>query len=389
MHGFNLGKNGSIGLDTLTAEVPLVCTALNGSRLAYFQLGNEPDLFKTSSQGPVRPASWNETSYVDEWLNKTGLIRELVQQNCPDVIEQGKFKFYAPSFAGTSNSLSMIRTWQAGLNNDGDIAFIDSHNYIGGATQPGVTLQGTLMNHSSTVASVQHHVNETAYLRNYTTLPYILGETNSLYNEGAPGLSNSFGATLWGVDFNLYCAAVGISRVHMHQGTNYRYQAWQPVDTVNVTKGTKAPYYGNVMVATMLGDLIQNNVSITNIDLGSIYDTAYATYVNGNLTRLAVIQMREYNTTNGTSGPRPNETLAFQLPTESKTSSIRVQWLMANGSDAITGVTFNGYSYNYELASGQPVLLQNVTGAQTLSVGTDSVFSLDMPWSSAAIIDLA
>ena len=52
--------------------------------------------------------------------------------------------------------------------------------------------------------------------------PLIFGETNSLYNQGRPGLSNTFGAALWGVDFNLYSASVGFKRVHMHMGTNYR-----------------------------------------------------------------------------------------------------------------------------------------------------------------------
>lgn len=52
--------------------------------------------------------------------------------------------------------------------------------------------------------------------------PLIFGETNSLYNQGRPGLSNSFGAALWGVNFHLYSASVGIKRVHFHQGTNYR-----------------------------------------------------------------------------------------------------------------------------------------------------------------------
>lgn len=127
IHGFNLGKNGTVGHDTLVETVPLVCTALGNGKLAYWQLGNEPDLFKTSAQGPVRPAWWNETEYVEEWLNKTRIIRQLVQENCPDVIEQEKFRFYAPSFAGTSNSLDLITTWAAGLDADKDIAFIDSH----------------------------------------------------------------------------------------------------------------------------------------------------------------------------------------------------------------------------------------------------------------------
>lgn len=52
--------------------------------------------------------------------------------------------------------------------------------------------------------------------------PLIFGETNSLYFQGKPGLSNTFGAALWGVDFNLYSASAGFKRVHMHMGTNYR-----------------------------------------------------------------------------------------------------------------------------------------------------------------------
>lgn len=135
LHGFNLAKNGSVGYESLIGEVPLVCKALNASKLAYFQLGNEPDLYKTSAQNAVRPSWWNETDYVAEWLNKTRIIRQQVQKYCPEVLSDGKFKFYAPSFAGTSNSLNMITTFQAGLNSDHDIAFIDSHNYIGGATR--------------------------------------------------------------------------------------------------------------------------------------------------------------------------------------------------------------------------------------------------------------
>jgi hypothetical protein len=128
LHGFNLAKNGSVGYDTLVGTVPLVCKALaSTSKLAFWQLGNEPDLYKTSSQGPVRPSWWNETDYVDEWVNKTHIIKQLVQQNCPEVIDQGKFRFYAPSFGGTSNSLNLITTWAAGLDVDGDIGFIDSH----------------------------------------------------------------------------------------------------------------------------------------------------------------------------------------------------------------------------------------------------------------------
>jgi hypothetical protein len=163
------------------------------------------------------------------------------------------------------------------------------------------------MNHSSTVHSISAHL----ALRNslgYTGIPYILGETNSLYNEGAPGLSNAFGAALWGVDFNLWCASQGIKRTHMHQGTDYRYAAWQPVATNKTTIGTKPPYYGNIAVAAMLGNLAQHSVQISNLPLPSEFESAYAAYENGRLERIAMLNMREYNyTVNGTSSiPNPS-----------------------------------------------------------------------------------
>jgi hypothetical protein len=65
------------------------------------------------------------------------------------------------------------------------------------------------MNHSSTVASISRQLNESALLANFS-IPFILGETNSLYNEGAPGFSDAFGAALWRVDFNLWVASNNI-----------------------------------------------------------------------------------------------------------------------------------------------------------------------------------
>ena len=257
------------------------------------------------------------------------------------------------------------------------------------------------MNHSSTVASV------TKQLANWTqvvalsrsspngSIPFIFGETNSLYNEGKPGLSNSFGAALWGVDFNLYCAANNVRRTHMHQGTNYRYASWQPIQTMNETIGTKAPYYGNIAVASFLGNLTKLQTQVVEIPVQGIYQAAYAVYEMGKLAKIMTIQMNEYNAStntytspNGTlvSGARPTETFVFQLPSAyAEMKSVGVQRLTANGSDAITGITFGGYSYNYELDNGLPVKMSNITSAESLSV-TGGVIQLEVPYSSAAML---
>ncbi len=84
------------------------------------------------------------------------------------------------------------------------------------------------MNHTNTARSVNGHVVEynnvkaerprcaSAHIRR-DKLPIQPRKTGSL--QLFPEL------LLWGIDFNLYCASVGIKRVHMHMGTDYRVSA--------------------------------------------------------------------------------------------------------------------------------------------------------------------
>lgn len=75
------------------------------------------------------------------------------------------------------------------------------------------------MNHTATVNSVNFTLNVSRLLHDLPTypsdLPFIMGEGNSLASQGRPGLSNTFGAALWGVDANLLMAANNIQRFHM------------------------------------------------------------------------------------------------------------------------------------------------------------------------------
>jgi hypothetical protein len=246
------------------------------------------------------------------------------------------------------------------------------------------------MNHTSNINSVDSILTVRNGLA-YNGIPFMLGEMNSLFNEGAPGLSNAFGAALWGVDFNLLCASQGIIRTHMHQGTDYRYASWQPVQTNVTTIGTKAPYYGNIAVAAMLGDLTKNSVQIANLPLTSELESAYAAYDDGKLERIAVVNLREYNyTVNGTSSipnpvPRPSQTYSFQIP--SGISEVTLKRLMANGSDAVTGITWDGWSYNWELRQGLPVRLHNVTTGEQAKV-KHGIVTVEVPDSSAVILNL-
>lgn len=54
-------------------------------------------------------------------------------------------------------------------------------------------------------------------------LTYELGETNSYACHGAPGVSDTAGAALWGLDYAFYAAQMGVERLYFHQGIGYKY----------------------------------------------------------------------------------------------------------------------------------------------------------------------
>jgi hypothetical protein len=61
---------------------------------------------------------------------------------------------------------------------------------------------------------------------------------------------------------------------------------------------------------------------------------------------------------------------------------------MANGSDAVTGITWDGKSYAYELAEGKGVRMGNVTQGECVTIDKRGGFSIDVAWSSAVVVSL-
>ncbi len=147
----------------------------------------------------------------------------------------------------------------------------------------------------------------------------------------------------------------------------------------------------------MLRNSATRPVSVSNIALGTDqYEAAYAAhFVQGEkLARILVINMHGYNTTVDGAGldPLPNpavrmtRTYSFHVGSQVADGQlVRIQRLVANGSDAITGITFDGWSYNWELDAGRPVRLHNVTTGETATVKGGQV-TVNLPDSSAALL---
>lgn len=289
--------------------------------------------------------------------------------------------------AGLNGALKVLDVYRLGYTSDGTIKQASAHHYMGSSDDPGVTLANKLLNRTETLNIIARHRANADQISGNFSIPYVVGEGNSLAREGRAGLSDSFGAALWVVDFGLAAASQGrISRFHFHQGTNYRYSGWQPINTPRAVKQTRPPFYGHLALAAALGDSGKHAVRVVNTTLNTEHEAAYAIYNNDRLTKIVVLNLNEYNATVADPLERPVDTYSFRVPHGVK--RVSVQRLMGAGSDAVTGLTFDGYSYNADIREGEPVRLHNVTIGETIRVQRDNVVNVKLPWSSAAILNL-
>ena len=54
-------------------------------------------------------------------------------------------------------------------------------------------------------------------------IPFVLGETNTFFGHGQPGVSDAAAAALWFIDYSLQAASIGVSGLYFHQGIGYNY----------------------------------------------------------------------------------------------------------------------------------------------------------------------
>jgi hypothetical protein len=85
-------------------------------------------------------------------------------------------------------------------------------------------------------------------------LPYRIIEANSVYNEGQPGVSDTLGAALWGLELTFQAAAAGAAGVNFHTGVHNLHpdqdKAYTPIARSTGGRYRAAPlFYGILMFA--------------------------------------------------------------------------------------------------------------------------------------------
>lgn len=182
-----------------------------------------------------------------------------------------------------------------------------------------------------------------------TGLPYVLREMSSVGPIGMPGVSDTFGASLWTLNFFLYAASIGISSVEMHMTDNSNSSAWQPIPMYgHDTTFVRPQYYAHAAVAQLIGNGNGTTqiASLKTSNVDSDYDgriRAYTMYSQNNLQAIVLINSKQANSSLSNKG---SFTFNLNWGSANANKDVYLSYLTAPGAESQTEVTWNGMSYD-------------------------------------------
>ncbi|TKX19237.1 hypothetical protein C1H76_8615 [Elsinoe australis] len=237
------------------------------NNLNAIELGNEPNFFTASD--PIAGGSWNATKDFASQVSWQAAVGSAV--NKTNIFSAGVY-FGTNSFniqglaAREGSSLAYVKDYS-------------SHNYP--QSSPNFNLT-RLMNHAAIGQQISPFKAEynTARSQNKT---YLMGETNSA-TQGGGGISPTFGAALWVLDYVVQSVILGLEQLYFHQGTigNCQYCWWG-----RYSMG--APYYGAYFATLALADASQ----VAQIDDRTTNYGAYAIY-SGTTVKKVLLYNSDY-----------------------------------------------------------------------------------------------
>jgi len=263
LYGINLGQN-TAARAALEARA---AAQILGEHLVAFELGNEPDLFSANG---LRAPTYRFEDYLAEWQSMQTAIRLAV----PKALFGGP----ASSYDLHGFSLPLAKALGSGL------ALLSQHYYRANGEDATSTLELLLSPDpglQGALTSLERAVREAG-----TALGYRYTEANSFYHGGRPGVSNSFGAALWAIEFLFETARGGALGVNFHGGGHTA--GYTPIaDDDLVALGPRPEYYAMRFVKEVgVGRLVR-----TEIEAGRLNLAAYA--VRGPGESLSVVLLNK------------------------------------------------------------------------------------------------
>lgn len=374
--GLNLAYEASDYLTQIVSEASSCLNGLSNVKLYSFEIGNEPDLYLENT---FRSGSWGGQVYTQEWLTRASAVYSQVLQ--PAGIASNFFEGPATaSTIGTTFEIDMLIQdgMLQGQNGSGTLlAGWNQHDYFYyvGVSPYDLTLD-LLMELSNTEVQFKYWVSEVDEALN-SSLPYFLREMASAGPIGLPGISDTFGAALWTLNFLCYAASVGVSSVQMHMTDDSYAAAWAPIEMYGQGPHVRPSYYAHAAMAMLIGSG-NGTTQIAALPISNVPSDytnnvrCYAAYTNGALSAVVIINSQLSNASNPSPG---SLSFALNLGSAYKSQTLYLSTLTNDGADSQNGTTWQGISYE-ESGNGKPTILSNKPNTTQLGESGNAVINV-------------
>jgi hypothetical protein len=381
----NLAYEASDYLTRIVAEAQACLSGLTGVTLASFEIGNEPDLYLDNA---FRTGAWGGPEYTEEFLERAGAVYQQVLK--PAGIAAAFFE--PPATASTIGTTFEIDDLISagitkGVNGSGSlVAGWNQHDYFYFVS---VSTYDLTLAHLMQLSQTEDQFAYWATQVNAAVaskLPYNLREMASAGPTGLPGISDTFGAALWTLNFLCYTATLGVASVQMHMTDNSYAAAWAPIELAGVAAHVRPSYYAFAAWAQLMGSgngtTQVGSFTATNIPTAySTFVRTYTVYTDGDLSALILINSMLANTSDTSRG---SITFELSLP-NAKGQTLYISTLQAAGADATSAVTWNGISFE-QSGTGTPSTVNKTI--QTVKIGSDGSASVTVSDTQAVIANI-
>jgi hypothetical protein len=247
--GLNLGR----GTEQEAVEEARAVAAAARHHLFAFEIGNEPDLF--GNRATHRPTGYAYKDFLLDYRRyKTAIGRELPESAFAVPFVDRDTNWVAQFAADEGHDLKLL-----------------THHYYRECANPTSTLDKLLHDDPK----LPRQLEQLAAASAASHLPYRICETNSFCGGGKPGVSDTFGAALWVLDFMFKLASAGAGGVNMETGVNQLdfISSYSPIRDDDPLQCRAAPEYFGMLAFSRAS---RGRVITIDYNPGSINGAAYA-----------------------------------------------------------------------------------------------------------------
>ncbi|CAL1701104.1 unnamed protein product [Somion occarium] len=356
-----------------------------GDKLDAYLLGNEPDLYTRHGQRP-NIANYTVNDYIGEYWTVFNQLKYTPQG---DVLELDKIAGPTICCAWDLNAV---------LSSGWLTSFKDRLKYITLQHYPQDNCRSThkyeldyYLQHKETVELAQW---QGPGIHNLSTMPpeirrpLLMDEFSSASCGGLPGISDTFGAAMWTVDYALQMASVGYSAAYLH--TRERGVTYNLFDYPDAPAGsggdwtTNPTFYAYLPIAEALQS--PNGSKVVDLDIENSMTDATATiagYAIYDMTSSNVHRVVLFNFVNGSSTP-----VSFSLsPSFFSTSSnsVLVRYLTAPNVNEKTQIAWGNLTYA-GVGDGNPIQATFDTARSDQTVDCSQGCTIDVPGPAVAVV---